>query len=234
MRAALAGVLAVAACDDATDRDPGPTGLADVVLDAPGASDAPFGDPERAVNGVRGGGVSRGGTDVYSLGLDGPEATLTLGWDGAVVVDRDGVDLVVYENPFVHPGGVFFDPVVVEVSADGSSWVAFPFAHAAPDPTAWSADPAHWPGFAGRTPVTFHEDGPPTDPLDPAASGGDGFDLADLAGLPGGEEVLADGVCCVRLSSATAWIDPATGAPYPKDPVGNGADIDGVYGFVAP
>ena len=34
---------------------------ADVILDAPGAIDGPFGDPEFAVNGVRGGGKNKKG-----------------------------------------------------------------------------------------------------------------------------------------------------------------------------
>ncbi len=223
----LALVLA-AGCAGA-EGDPPVAALATEILDAPGASDAPFHDPALAVNGVRGAGLSAGSTDVFSLAVDGPEASLTLGWDGDRVVDGPGVDLVVYENPFAYPGGVFLDPVVVELSSDGLRWVAFPHA----GPPAYVPDPAAWEGFAGLTPVLLHEEEHPTDPLDTSVSGGDGFDLADLPDTAEARRIRSRGACCVRLWSASAWEDPDTGAPYPLDPTSNGADIDGVYGRIS-
>lgn len=225
--------LALAGCMDAepaTGQDPptDPT-LATDVLAAPGASDGAFGDPARAVNGVRGFGDSSGSTDVFSLAREGEAASITLGW-AEPVYDGPGVDVVVYENPFVHPGGVFIDPVVVELSADGETWVAYPHDYVAEDELAWSADPDHWQGFAGLTPVALHVEDNPTDPLDPAVSGGDGFDLALLGASPEAELVRELGACCVRLWSASAWTNPDTGEAFPRDPVGNGADIDGVHG----
>ena len=69
------------------DTEPNPR-FADVVVDAPGASDAPFRDPALAVNGVRGAGKGSGGTDVFSLGYRvGLDDTLTVAWSGARVFD---------------------------------------------------------------------------------------------------------------------------------------------------
>mgnify|MGYP004370035033 CR=1 FL=1 len=182
---------------------------ADTVVDAPGADpDAPFGDPEMAVNGVRGSGCCAGGTDVYSLQLEGERTSLLLAF-AEPVVDGDGPDLVVFENPFeIQGGGVFMDPVVVEVSEDGETFVRFPWE--APD--VYTSDPAAWSGLAGLTPVSANVDDPDAPlPEDPAA-GGDAFDLAEL-GLTA--------VTHVRLV-----VDDA----IPYDIVSNGPDIDGVYG----
>lgn len=57
--------------------------LADRVIAAPGASGSGFGDPQRAVNGVKGGGLTNGSVDVYSLNLPPAQNTsITLGWSG--------------------------------------------------------------------------------------------------------------------------------------------------------
>ncbi len=190
---------------------------ADLVVAAPGASGSGFGDPQRAVNGVRGGGTSAGGQDVYSMGLEaGVNDSLVLAWSGRRVVDAPGVDLVIFENPFeaAGPSAVFMDLVIVEVSADGENWWAFPHSYGE---ASYSSDPADWIGFAGRTPVLLHEEENSVDPLDSSLAGGDGFDLADLAA----PELLASGVAYVRLRSA--------GTEYPSEPISNGPDIDGLY-----
>lgn len=228
---ALPLMLLAACASEPSDGSVGPL-AADHVRWAPGASDRAFGDPALAANGVRGGGASSGSTDVYSLRPDGDEAALALDWTDAAVFDQPGIDLVVFENPFEHPLGTFIDPVVVEVSSDGETWVAFPHDYLAPDELAWSADPTHWSGFAGLTPVLFHEKTNPVDPLDPSVAGGDAFDLADLPDDPETARIGELGACCVRLWSASAWINPDTDETYPKDPIGNGADIDGVYAAV--
>ncbi len=202
-----------------------PPELADRVLSAPGATGEGFGDSQRAVNGVYGGGPTQGSTDVFRLAIDGEAASLTLEWSAGSLVDEPGVDLVVYENPFDHPAGRFMDPVVVEVSADGQAWIAFPHDYLAADEAVWSSEPSDWVGFAGVTPVNLNEDSNQSDPLDPAVSGGDGFDLADV-GL--------SAACCVRLWSASAWENPDSGLPFPRHAIGDGADIDGVYGRVGP
>ncbi len=213
---------------------PCPWGLeeacADVVVSAPGAAGEGFGDPVRAINGVRGGGTDGGSLDVFSLLHEPPEeASLVLRWSDRVVLDGPGIDLVVFENAFVSGGGVFMDPAVVEVSMDGQEWATLPHDYAADDETAWSADPDHWQGFAGRTPVLLHEEDNPLDPLDPELAGGDAFDLADLPEDDLGDAIRADGFTFVRLTAAPAVTNPDTGEPFVHHPVSDGPDIDGVY-----
>ncbi len=203
---------------------------ADVVAMAPGATGEGFGDSNRAVNGVRGGGRNEGSFDVYSL--DSTERThLVLAWHGALLRDGPGIDFVVFENAFeiADSGQNFMDPIVVSVSHDGVTFVDMPHAYLAPDLSRYSSDPAHWQGFAGRTPVLLHEEENPVDPFDPDAAGGDGFDLASLPESEEGQRIRRDGVRFVRLTSAAIVINPETGEHYPRDPVANGADIDGVY-----
>ncbi len=222
--------------DDSGDDDPSPCAwalasvCADEVVDAV-PSDSPNGDPWRAVNGVRGGGQTAGGTDVFSLDYFAG-SSLTLRWSGRRVLDGPGVDLVVYENAFEYgsQGTVFMDLAIVEVSIDGLDWIALPHDYVAADETAWSAEPDDWQGFAGRTPILLHEEDNRVDPVDPSVAGGDGFDLAELPDDGGlGEAVKADGFVFLRLVAAPSRDNPDTGAPYVFDAISNGADIDGVY-----
>jgi hypothetical protein len=156
------------------------------------------------------------------------------------VLDGPGPDLVVFENGFRERerDAYFMDPVVVEVSADGERWLAFPHDYLASDETAYEPHPAAWEGFAGVTPVMLHVEHGGADPLAPSA-GGDAFDLADLAAERAEDAALAsrlrtEGVRYVRLTSAALVVNPDTGVPYPRDPVSDGADIDGVAGRRAP
>jgi hypothetical protein len=208
--------------------DPTPI-YATTVVEAPGATGEGFGDPTRAVNGVRGAGPAAGSLDVYSL--DYAERThLVLSWGGRTVRNGPGADFVVFENPFRTFGGaMFMDPVIVSVSRDGATFVDLPHAYLAPDPTRYSADPDHWQGFAGRTPVLLHEELHPVDPFDPVAAGGDAFDLDALEDHGEAGAIRREGFRYVRLTSAAIVTNPATGMPYPRDPLSNGADIDGVY-----
>lgn len=199
--------------------DPAP---ADVVVEAPGAGDGPFGDPERAVNGVRGGGGAAGGQDVFSLGFDDH---LVLRWSGRRVLDGPGVDFVVFENPFRHPGGVFFDPLIVELSIDGETWVTWPHRYVG---DGGADDPAAWLGFAGLAPVWLHAEDNPVHPFDPAA-GGDGFDLAALPDTGEAGRIRREGFVFLRLLPAGGRPDPQTGAPLPIDPISDGPDVDGVF-----
>jgi len=203
------------------------------VVDAPGAGDLPFRDPALAVNGVRGGGWFEGSLDVFALGFSPTsEASLTLGWGGGRVFDGAGPDLAVFENPFEYTeGNRFMDPVIVSVSPDGIDWVDFPHDYTAPDERAYSTSPADWSGFAGVTPVLLHVEDNVVDPFDGAAAGGDAFDLADLpADDPVSARVLQEGVLQVRVTTASARVNPHTGEEFVADPVSNGADIDGVAG----
>lgn len=203
---------------------------ADEVVDAPGATGEQFGDATRATNGVRGRGAQAGSFDVYSLDF-ADRTHVTLRWSDRVVVDRPGPDLAVFENPFevTGPDDLFLDGVVVEVSVDGVDWIAFPHDYTAPDESVWSGDPAHWPGFAGATPVALHAEDNPVDPFGPDA-GGDRFDFADLPDDGGvGTAVLDQGARFVRLTSAAILENPDSGLDYPAHATSNGADIDGVF-----
>ena len=198
-------------------------GVADEVVDAPGATGEGFRDPGLAANGVRGGGDRAQSLDVYSVP---PDSHLVLGWSGRRLVDGPGPDLAIFENPFDYGegGARFMDPTVVEVSPDGERWLPFPFDYRAEDEAVYSPRPADWVGFAGVTPVRLHEEENPVDPFDEEA-GGDRFDLADLP-----DDARQAGIRYVRLSAATAWVNPDTGAPFPRDPVSDGIDVDGVVG----
>lgn len=212
-----------------TPTRPRPEGVAGAteIGSAPSAGDGPFKDPVAAVNGVQGGGDQAGSQDVYSISLD-PGDHLVLCFDGHAL-DGPGADLVVFENPFDSGAMRFMDPTIVEVSPDGDAWVAFPHDYTAPDETVYQPDPQYWQGFAGVTPVRLDEEGAATDPFDTAFAGGDVFDFASLPGVVG-DAVREVGARCVRLTGAAAVVNPDTGALYPKDPVSNGPDIDGVYG----
>ncbi|MCA9610104.1 MAG: LIC_13355 family lipoprotein [Myxococcales bacterium] len=210
------------ACDGAAFT---PT-AADTIVEATGASDAPFHDPSRALDGVQGAGHGAGSLDVYSIDYG---THLVLGWAGRRVVDGPGAELVVFENPFTFGDGrTFMDPTIVEVSIDGASWVAFPHDYLAQDETLYSSDADDWVGFAGVTPVLLHDETNPVDPFDAAAAGGDAFDIATLPTEGLGGRVREEGFAFVRLSAAADHVNPDTGDRYPRDPVANGPDIDGV------
>ncbi len=213
-------LLVLAACAEDSTGVGEPPPWADVVLSAPGASDAAFGDPSLATNGARGAGWTEGSFDVYALDVAVEGDTLALGWSGRRVVDGPGPDLVVFENAFALPDGSrFMDPTQVEVSADGATWAAFAgsFVGDPEDPTL----PEAWAGFAGVTPTLLHLDDNPVDPFDTEAAGGDAFDLADLPDGSVRDAVLADGIVAVRLGAA--------GEDFPRDAASNGPDIDAVY-----
>ena len=120
-----------------------------------------------------GGGETRGGSHVLSLGREG---SITLEFTDNEVFDGEGVDLLIFENSIkpapnigaVNPG---FDLAKVEVSEDGSTWKAFPF------------DTGTRKGCAGHLPVYSNPDtdeGRDISPTDPQKAGGEGFDLADV------------------------------------------------------
>jgi hypothetical protein len=203
------------------------------VVDAPGDTGEGFGDANNAVNGVRGGGAAAGGTDVFSLGYEqGVNNYVVLGFGQARFHDGPGRDLAVFENAFEYAGdaGNFMDHVIVEVSADGQSWVALPHDYVNEDESVYSTDPADWPGFAGVTPVLLHEESNPVDPFDPVLAGGDHFDLAELpADDPAAADVLSEGGAYVKLTTAPSRTNPDTQQPYVREAISNGADIDGVY-----
>jgi len=207
------------------------TFVADTVVDAPGANPAvQFGDPERAVNGIRGAGLSRGSFDVYSLDYaDRRSVTLSLEGGTRAFFDGEGPELVVFENGFQYAGAdtFFMDPVIVEVSSDGTLFTALPHRYVPSEGLEYDPRPSAWEGFAGTLPVITHADSNPIDPFDPRA-GGNAFDLADLGDSSEARALRSEGIRFVRLSSAAVHINPDTGRLYPRDPTSNGADIDGI------
>lgn len=143
-------------------------------------------------------GDGQGSVDVVSLGNGG---RITVSFDDNAVVDGDGDDLVIYENPFYGGSLLFTELAFVEVSQDGRVWTQMP----------WHADTLE--GLAGQTPVMANSSNG-LDPLDPA-SGGDRFDLAD-AGL--------DYVRFVRLTDAGALVPDPGNASFPGTK--GGFDLD--------
>lgn len=160
--------------------------------------------------------------EILSLG-DGGYIVLKL---GRKVIDGEGPDLVVFENPFYASGdehNAFTEAAVVEVSQDGESWHRFPFDYDPAGEEPWS-DPASFTGLAGIHPVYANcAEEPVIDPLDPEVSGGDLFDLADV-GL--------DWAAYVRI------IDAGNDEVYPgsqiRDKDGDPIDDAGNHGFSAP
>ena len=128
-------------------------------------SGAGFGDEAAVLGPPRGQGEANGGLDVLTLG-DAGSVTVELGAD---VVDCQGPDLVVFENPFAAGNLVYTELGSVSVSLDGERWSTF---ECDPD----GAAPHE--GCAGVNYVYAAEDG--IDARDPKVSGGDAFDLAHL------------------------------------------------------
>jgi hypothetical protein len=101
--------------------------------------------------------------DVLSLGAEG---VIVLGFEDVALVDGDGVDLLVFENPME----AWHETGIVGVSDDGETWTEWPCAH--------DDEEGDFPGCAGVGVVYAGPEG--ADPTDPAEAGGDAFDLADL------------------------------------------------------
>ena len=110
-----------------------------------------------------GGGCCKGSLDVLSLGHGG---SITVRFDRAIV-DGEGADFVVFENPFQFGSDVYVEPATVEVSADGVEFVAF----------SCTGTVAPFGNCAGLRPV-FHDGR--EGPVDPETAGGDPFDLAEV------------------------------------------------------
>lgn len=117
-------------------------------------------------------GVLSGSQEVVSLG-DGGE--IVVGFGDREIVDGEGADFVVFENPFWPQGDheqVYAELGEVSVSEDGETWHTFECTYGVDD------DPPY-PGCAGWTP-TLEYDAEEVVPLDPSLTGGDAFDLADV------------------------------------------------------
>ena len=139
--------------------------VAAVVEFTPGAN-AGFGQdklPNVVMGPPVGAGSLRGSTDVVSLGIGG-EIVVELGRE---IIDGEGDDLIVFENPFYIGGNhaaAFIELGIVGVSDDGVHFTDF------------ACDRTTHVGCAGVNPV--YANGSVTG--DPNVDGGDGFDLATV------------------------------------------------------
>ena len=166
-----------------------------VVSFSPGAG-AEHGHTSKVLGPPRGGGGNAGSLDVLSLGRGG-QITLEL---AKPVVDGEGADFIVFENPFLLAGKLetFAEPGIVSVSEDGKHWKTF------------KCDPSGAPSYAGCAgvqPVFTNADSNAISPSDVDRAGGDAFDLADV-GL--------SKIRYVRISDAG------------KSGTGNGFDLDAI------
>jgi hypothetical protein len=149
-----------------------------IVSFVPGSNAGFGGDqfPEIVLGSPQGGGDGEGSTHVLSLGDQGE---IVLDFGDQVIVDKEGIDFTVFENPFSaggNPDSIFVEAGIVSVSQDGVIWCTFPFNL---DPNLSITNPTRYQGFAGVQPVYADGSGDP-DPFDPAVSGGDPFDLAPI------------------------------------------------------
>jgi hypothetical protein len=139
-----------------------------------------------------------GSFSVASLGFGG---SAVVAFDDTVIEDRPGPDFVVFENPFFRfpvPQDeddfyqIFAEPGIVEVSADGTTWFAFPYDGDALAAAAGTeidrATHSALAGTAGITPTftgnwIVPDDVTTWDPGGPggvSGAGGDAFDLATV------------------------------------------------------
>jgi hypothetical protein len=117
-----------------------------------------------------GGGEGAGSLDVVSLGNGG---WVTLEFGDNAILDEDGADFIVFENPFYFGGStenVFAELATVSVSEDGENWEEFPC----------TAEEAPYGACAGWHPVYANAEENEIDPLNPKKAGGDAYDLADV------------------------------------------------------
>jgi hypothetical protein len=164
----LAALLAIGACGGEESLAPGAPFAIGVVAFDPGAQ-AGFGQdrmPDVVLGPPRGTGDAVQSTDVVSLGVGG---TITVEL-GVAAIDRDGPDLIVFENAFRvgGTGPLFAEPGYVGLSDDGETFVELPC-----DP-----DADGFPGCAGASAVYANADENDIDPHDVEEAGGDAVDLA--------------------------------------------------------
>jgi hypothetical protein len=118
-----------------------------------------------------GGGALTGSTSVLSLGNGGE---IIASFEPNAIVDGEGVDFIVFENPFEiggDPDHIYAEPGEVSVSEDGVSWTSYPCTQTTNDPPYGQC--------AGVHPVYSNPDNG-ISPIDPKRAGGDPYDLADI------------------------------------------------------
>ncbi len=218
--------------------------LANKITEAPGATGIGFKDPSKAINGICGAGKLSGSLDVYSL-QSSPSSThcisnekcIVLEWDNKKVKNADGIDFVVFENPFCLGGEAnceysrFMEPIIVEVSIDRTNWCGWNPEYLGGTNESDKKNPNNWLRFAGVEPVLFHQENwiySENDIFDKTKAGGDGFDLSDPnfgndCNSSIKTQIQNDGFIFLRLTSAIS-----RGFSYPNDSFDQTADIDGV------
>ena len=107
-----------------------------------------------------GGGEHSGSLDVLTIGEGG---SIVFSFRDVDVLNEDGTDLIIFENPFVG----WTEPAIASASIDGITWVE------------WPCDQSTWEGCVGITPVLSHPNNC-IDATDPTLAGGDSLDLADI------------------------------------------------------
>lgn len=137
----------------------------------PGAGHGQSRFPEIVFGGPMGVDAHHQSLDVLSLGRGGE---IVLGFGGGAIVDGEGPDFIVFENPFIvgqtdDPSRVFKELAEVSVSEDGLTWIDFPC----------KRDAYPFTGCAGWNPVLANPDNG-ISPADPVRAGGDPFDLHDV------------------------------------------------------
>ncbi|MCK6524326.1 cell surface protein [Myxococcota bacterium] len=145
----------------------GPDAFADAVESFMPGPYAGFGQdklPDVVLGPPTGGEGGNASLDVLSLGEGG---VIVLRFDDIGLIDGEGPDLLVFENPFTG----WYEPGVVGVSEDGVTFVEWPC-----DAT---DEAGEYPGCAGVGLVYSNPDNG-IDPTDPEVAGGDAFDLAEL------------------------------------------------------
>ncbi|MBP6738460.1 MAG: LIC_13355 family lipoprotein [Leptospiraceae bacterium] len=222
-----------------------PADSADTVTYAPNHTGSGFQDKTKAVNGVRGAGLSSGSGDVFSLTATGANASMVLEWSGKRILNGSGIDFIVYENAFQYnsnPSTVFMEAVIVEVSQDNVSYCGFSPDYIFSPETTYNINPTYWKRFAGITPVIYNIESnvfSGNDLYDTSKTGGDGFDLDNLSATNDynigcnttlRDKIKSEGFVYLRLTSATARTNLDTGANFLQDTgaFDGGPDIDGV------
>lgn len=126
--------------------------------------------PDIVLGPPKGMGQSFGSLDVLSLGVEG-EIILK---SDTPILNEEGADLIVFENPFMVNGSeaVFAELGEVAVSQDGLTWHTFPCEKENSEDL--------YPGCAGVSPVLANPERNSIDPTDPDQAGGDAFDLDEV------------------------------------------------------
>ncbi len=222
-----------------------PSDTADTATYAPNHIGSGFQDKSKAINGVRGAGLSSGSGDVFSLTATGANATMILEWSGKRVLNGSGTDFIVFENAFHYnnnPATVFMEAIIVEVSQDNINYCGFSPDYTFSPETTYSINPTYWKRFAGITPVIYNIESnifSGNDLYDTTKTGGDGFDLDNLSATNDysigcnttlRDKIKSEGFVYLRLTAATARTNADTGANFLQDTgaFGGGSDIDGV------